>query len=157
MAQYIDNNMHHDDNKQNVTIILQFNQTIGLCCRDKNQLNITKHFIHSQFAISPCKYSTKPLILMICNTWRHPSPRRIAKPGYVFLTHDTRIEPLLVIEINVLTWLVSYPYVRIVSMVTVSHYTVWWVVTIWPYIIVTVRYSVTQGNNWKLSNKAVIL
>ena len=45
MAQYInDNNTHHDENKQNVTIKLQFNQTVGLCCRNKNQLNITKHF-----------------------------------------------------------------------------------------------------------------
>ena len=34
---------------------------------------------------------------------RHFAQRRIAKPGYVFLTRETRIEPLLVIEINALT------------------------------------------------------
>ena len=36
--------MHHGENKQNVTIKLQFNQTFGLFCGDKNQLNITQHF-----------------------------------------------------------------------------------------------------------------
>ena len=36
--------MHHDKNKQNVTIKLQFNQTVGLFCDDKNQLNIMQHF-----------------------------------------------------------------------------------------------------------------
>ena len=74
MAENMNNNMHHDESKQNITIKLQFNLTVGLFCGDKNQLNISQHFestVNLQFCLTsnPQKYSFKRSVTLasICH------------------------------------------------------------------------------------------